>query len=107
MAINNQEDRANKFASDKLQRLIVSAPSEEDRDNVIQFYDLMHKMLCVGFFEADKDREKLVEALSWYADRNNCDNADFAHVEISEDGEEIADGGFRARTTLKELGEME
>lgn len=53
------------------------------------------------------DREKLVEALSWYADKNNCDNADFAHVEIGEDGEEIADGGFRARTTLKELGEME
>ena len=53
------------------------------------------------------DREKLVEALSLYADKNNCDNADFAHVEIGEDGEEIADGGFRARTTLKELGERE
>jgi hypothetical protein len=51
--------------------------------------------------------KKLREALQWYADRKNCDNPDFAHIEIDEHGEEIADGGYRAREALKEVGENE
>ena len=43
-----------------------------------------------------------VEELEWYADERNCDNPDFAHVEI-DDGEEIADGGYRARKALAKI----
>jgi hypothetical protein len=46
--------------------------------------------------------KKLRDALAWYADRKNCDNPDFVHIEIDEHGEEIADGGYRAREALKE-----
>lgn len=48
--------------------------------------------------------KKLREVLEWYADRKNCDNPDFAHVEVDEHGEEIADGGYKAREALKEVG---
>ena len=56
-----------------------------------------------GIEELKKENAKLRECLKWYADKRNCDNADFAHVEIDNSGEEIADGGYRARKVLKEL----
>lgn len=49
------------------------------------------------------ENAKLRACIEWYADRKNCDNADFSHVEIDDSGEEIADGGYRARQCLKEL----
>lgn len=55
--------------------------------------------------ELEAENAKLRECVEWYADRKNCDNADFSHVEIDDSGEEIADGGYRARQVLKELGE--
>jgi hypothetical protein len=55
----------------------------------------------------EAENKKLREALQWYADRKNCDNPDFVHIEIDEHGEEIADGGYRAREALKEVDENE
>jgi hypothetical protein len=52
------------------------------------------------------ENKKLREALEFYADRKNCDNPDFVHVEIDENGDEISDGGYRAREALKEIGEL-
>lgn len=57
----------------------------------------------VKILELESKNKKLREALEFYADRKNCDNPDFAHVEIDEHGDEIADGGYRAREALKEL----
>ena len=51
----------------------------------------------------EAENAKLRQCIEWYADRKNCDNADFYHVEIDDSGEEIADGGYRAREALKEL----
>lgn len=51
----------------------------------------------------ESENTKLRQCIEWYADRKNCDNADFSHVEIDDSGEEIADGGYRAREALKEL----
>ena len=53
----------------------------------------------------EEENKKLRECVEWYGDRKNCDNADFSHVEIDDEGEEIADGGYRARQVLKEIGE--
>lgn len=55
--------------------------------------------------EYKAENAKLRECVEWYANRKNCDNADFSHVEVDDSGEEIADGGYRAREALKELEE--
>jgi hypothetical protein len=64
-----------------------------------------HEELALEFEKLQAENKKLREALQWYADRKNCDNPDFAHIEIDEHGEEIASGGYRAREALKEVGE--
>jgi hypothetical protein len=64
-----------------------------------------HEELVLEFEKLQAENKKLREALEWYANRKNCDNPDFAHVEIDEDGEEIADGGYRARKALEEVKE--
>jgi len=76
----------------------------------LEYERFNHKYCVVGTLDKlceklEAENKKLREALQWYADRKNCDNPDFAHVEIDEHGEEIADGGYRAREALKEVGE--
>jgi hypothetical protein len=46
-----------------------------------------------------------VSALEWYGDRKNCDNFDLCHVETDEDGEQIADAGYRAREALNKINQ--
>ena len=68
-----------------------------------------HSYVCNELGKAEEYIKELeaklaiaVEELEWYADQRNCDNPDFAHVEI-DDGEEIADGGYRARKALAKI----
>jgi hypothetical protein len=85
------------------------AALEYERNISEKAFDLFNKNIDVlgdEIYKLQAENKKLREALQWYADRKNCDNPDFAHVEIDEHGEEIADGGYRAREALKEVSEV-
>ena len=77
--------------------------------DILKNHDIAGYKERSGFVKIDclqAENKKLREALEWYADKKNCDNPDFAHVEFDAHGEEIADGGYRAREALKEVGEV-
>jgi hypothetical protein len=73
----------------------------EYKQKEIDELDEISEYLADGYNHVKAQNKKLREALEWYANRKNCDNPDFAHVEIDEHGEEIADGGYKAREALK------
>ena len=62
--------------------------------------DIKLGMQSKTIMDLEEKVKQMSECLEWYADEKNCDNPDFAHVEIDEEGEEIADGGYRARKVL-------
>jgi hypothetical protein len=53
------------------------------------------------------DRGVMVSCLKWYGDKKNISFMDCAHIEINDEGEELADNGYRARQALKSTGEIE
>lgn len=73
--------------------------------NAYETLDAHDEMLIATVDKLKEENKKLRECVEWYGDMKNCDNADFSHVEIDDEGEEIADGGYRARQVLKEIGE--
>jgi len=95
---------------EKAMKKLYNQPPSELWQAALEYERYNHKYCVVGSLDKlceklEAENKKLREALQWYADRKNCDNPDFAHVEINEHGEEIADGGYRAREALKEVGE--
>jgi uridine kinase len=53
-----------------------------------------------------KQNEILKSAVEFYADKKNINFMDGCHIEKNEDGEEVADGGYRARQALKDAEEI-
>jgi hypothetical protein len=83
-------------------------------DSIVNAYSLGFKR---GYAQAQKDmikeiqklkkqNEILKSAVEFYADKKNINFMDGCHIEKNEDGEEVADGGYRARQALKDAEEI-